>query len=92
MLEVINFTREDGNSRMVSLKRRPSIQMESKAFATSKKTAPVSQLLSKISFDSFNQSGQLDSRAEPGSEPELLVPEKASRVDLCHYPGKQDLF
>ena len=46
--EVINFTRYDGNSSMVSLKRRPSIHKESKALATSRKTAPVRSFSSKF--------------------------------------------
>ena len=34
----------------------------------------------------------MQGRTEPRPKPELLVPEKASRVDLCHDPGKQGLF
>ena len=39
-------TRYDGNSRMVSLKRRPSINTESKVLATCKKTALMNRLSS----------------------------------------------
>ena len=48
MQEVIAFTRYDGNSLMVSLKRRPSIYTESKDLVISKKTVSVSRFSSKF--------------------------------------------
>jgi hypothetical protein len=66
--------------------RRSSVHTESKALPTSKKTEAVSRSSTKLILTLST------SRAELGSKPELLTPQKASRVIFCNDPGNQDVF